>query len=195
MEDNHINNQDEEMVMTNDTHQSNVDMVMEPTTAAMEPINIDSVHHHTLNDKEESLINIITEKSMDSNEKKHIPNEEDQEEEESIHHSSTLDQTLEEMAPPYDNEDSMKDEAMDQMISQDINTVQSCDSTTNTNIQSKTTGVGIMNDKMSELMRSWSHDENDLIPKDSTPNDVKIPKFQPGDHVIRWKVRTWVYIR
>lgn len=204
MEEKHIDNQDERNIetqkedMTNDTPQNNIDMVMKPTTAAMEPTNVDSIHYHTsVNDKGDSLIDIVSIQSIDSNEKEHATQEEQQQQqqqEESIHHSSTLNQTLNEIAPPYDNDDSIKDESIEQITSQDINTVQSCDSATNANIQSGTKGVGIMNDKMSELMRSWSHDEHDLVSKDSTTNDMKIPKFQPGDHVIRWKVRTWIYI-
>lgn len=95
----------------------------------------------------------------------------------------------EEMAPPYNEDDAIEDdEDFEQLASEDIHTIHSCDSETHASIRSGT-GVGIMNDKMSELMRTWSHDDNGVIKKDATTDDKKIPNFQPGDHVIRWKVR------
>lgn len=55
------------------------------------------------------------------------------------------------------------------------------------------TGGALMNNKMSEIMRGWS---NKAAPGGLTSSssidskeDKKIPNFQPGDHVVRWKVR------
>jgi hypothetical protein len=109
-------------------------------------------------------------------------------------HTSLCSSNEVDIAPPYDNDDAIENnQDMEQIISQDVNTDQSCDSEMNKSIQ--TSGVGIMNDRMSQLMRTWSHDENGIIRKDSKDgnmDDKKIPNFQPGDHVIRWKVRKYV---